>query len=72
MDEARLFLVVPCDRTRGNRHRKLQMNVRKDPFTARITALEQDAYRSCGVSFSGDIQDQSEHFPVQTTVGYLL
>ena len=67
MDEARLFLVVPNNRTRGNglylRHRKFHMNVRKNIFTLRVTAVEHTAQRSCGV-FSGGIQNPAGHFPV--------
>ena len=40
-DGARLFLVVPSNRTRGNRqkvmHRKFRVNMRKNFFTLRVT-----------------------------------
>ena len=35
-------------------------------------ALEQAVQRGCGVSVSGDIQDQPEHLPVLSTLGKLL
>jgi len=73
MDEARLFSVVPSNRTRSNglkrEHRIFSTNMWKIFFTVRVTALEQVAQRGGGVSYYGDIQDLSEHPPVQLAIG---
>lgn len=66
-DEARLFLVMPGNKMKGNRsklkHRKFYLNMMKN-FAVRVTehwnGLPQ---RGCGVFFPGDIQEPSEHNP---------
>lgn len=38
VDEARFFLVVPCDGTRGNgQHGKFHLNMREKFFTVKVT-----------------------------------
>jgi len=76
VDGAILFSVVPRNRTRGNghkmKHRKFHTNMRKNPFTVRMTALEQIAQGGYGIPFSGDLQNSPGCFPVQPTLGNLL
>jgi len=72
-DGARLFSVVPSNRTRGDghklKHRKFQLKMRKNFFPLRVTEPWNRAQEGCGVSFSGDIQDLPGQGPLQPAVG---
>lgn len=69
-DRARLFLVVPSDRTRSDgfklKHRRFLLDFKKHFFTVRMTKhrLSREAVESLG-----DIQESSAHSPRQPVVG---
>ena len=70
---AKLFSVVPSDRTRGNGHKQAQ-EVPSEHEEELLPsegdgALEQAAQGGCGVSSSRDIQDPPGQGPVQRAVG---
>jgi len=82
-DGARLFAVVPSDRTRGNGHklkqRKLQLNRRKNFFPLRVTEpwsrLPHGAHHAQGVSGTGcprgsSLRGRSET-PLEDTARFL-
>ncbi|KAJ7397790.1 hypothetical protein BTVI_132157 [Pitangus sulphuratus] len=63
-DGARLFSVVPSNRTRdnGQNHRKFHWNVSKNFFTVQMTEHWNRLSREVvGSSLTGDIQEPSEH-----------
>ena len=73
-DGVKLFSVVPSDRTRGNghklKHKKFQVNSRKNFFTLRMTEPWNRLSRGLLVSLSLDIiQDPPGDGPVQPALG---
>jgi len=74
-DGAKLFSVVPSDRTKSNRHKLKHtlfcLNLWKNVFEC-DRALEQAAQGGCGVAFSGDIQNLPGQGPVQPALGETL
>ena len=77
MDGARLFSAVPSDRTRGQWEQTGTQGVpyehgEKLVYFGGGRILAWAAQRGCGVSFSGNTQNPSGHFPVQPAVRNLL
>ena len=73
-DVARLFPVVPSDRTRGKRAQTEAEEFPSEHEEELLPSegdgvLEQAAQGGCGVSFSGDIQDLPGRSPVQPGLG---
>lgn len=75
MDGARLFSTVPSDRTKAQ---WAQTGTKEVPYKHEIKlhfgsdrALEQNAYRDGGVSFSEHTSNLPRHFPGQPTAGNL-
>jgi len=75
-DGARLFSVVPSDRTRGNehklKHRKFHVKMRKNLLTLTVMEHWNRLPRGVvGVFFSGDIQNLPGRVPVQPALSDL-
>jgi len=68
-ERARLFPVVPSDRTRGNGHKlknmKFHLNTVKDFLLLGWSNTGTGCQRSCGYSTLGDNQNPSGHGPGQ-------
>lgn len=72
-EEARLFLVVPIDRTRVNeqnlKHMKFCLNTRKQFFTIRVIKHWHRVPREVVKSACGPIQKPSGHSPGHPALG---
>ena len=68
--EAGVFSIVPSDRIRGNGHMKVSLNIRKCFFHCEDgQTLAQVAWRGCGVSILGDIQNVAGRSPGKLALG---
>lgn len=62
-EQARLFSEMPNGKIRGNKHKKFQLDIRKNKISMKVGNTGTSAYRCCVNSIFGGIKNTTGHGP---------